>query len=51
MARIVLAKQGSENGAAKAVIVDPAATYFGTAVDDDSLVTGDDAKLTATKFA
>ena len=51
MARIVLAKQGSENGAAKAVIVDPAATYFGTVVDDDSLVTGDDAKLTATKFA
>ena len=50
MARTVLAKQGPENGGDRAVIVDPAATYFGTAVDDDSLVTGDDAKLSATKF-
>jgi uncharacterized protein YbjT (DUF2867 family) len=50
MARKVLAKQGPEGGGDKTVVVDPAATYFGTAVDDDSLVTGDDAKLTATKF-
>lgn len=50
MARIVLAKQGPESGGPKSVIVDPQATYFGTAVGHDSLVTGDDGVLAATKF-
>jgi uncharacterized protein YbjT (DUF2867 family) len=46
MARIVLSAQGDTTP----VIVDPSATYFGTPVDDDSLVTGADGVLTATKF-
>jgi uncharacterized protein YbjT (DUF2867 family) len=50
MARIVLAKQGLESGGPTSVIVDPRATYFGTAVGQDSLVTGDDGVLAATKF-
>jgi uncharacterized protein YbjT (DUF2867 family) len=37
LARAVLAEQGDT----KPVIIDPAATYFGTPVDDNSLVTGD----------
>ena len=48
MARTVLAKQSDDKAL---VVIDPAATYFGTAVDADSLVTGDNAKLAATKFA
>lgn len=47
MARAVLAKQGDD----KPVVVDPQATYFGTAVDDNSLVTGDDGVLAKTRFA
>lgn len=47
MARAVLATQGDD----KPVVVDPQATYFGTAVDDDSLVTGADAILARTRFA
>lgn len=47
MARAVLAAQGDE----KAVVIDPQATYFGTAVDDNSLVTGDDGILGTTRFA
>ncbi|CAN5834291.1 SDR family oxidoreductase [soil metagenome] len=46
MARIVLAKQGDS----KPVVVDPEATYFGTPVDDDSLVTGADGVLAPTPF-
>jgi uncharacterized protein YbjT (DUF2867 family) len=47
MARVVLAKQGDDTP----VVVDPQATYFGTRVDDNSLVTGDGGKLAATPFA
>ncbi|MBN3453669.1 SDR family oxidoreductase [Mycobacterium sp. DSM 3803] len=47
MARAVLAKQGDD----KPVVIDPQATYFGTAVDDNSLVTGGDGILTETRFA
>ncbi|MEU9804438.1 SDR family oxidoreductase [Mycobacterium sp. NPDC050853] len=47
MARTVLAASGDD----KQVVVDPSATYFGTPVDDDSLVTGDDGVLTETRFA
>lgn len=47
MARVVLAKQGS----GKKVVVDPEATYFGTRVDDSSLVTGDGAVLGRIRFA
>lgn len=47
MARAVLAKHGDD----KPVVVDAQATYFGTAVDDDSLVTGDDGKLATIRFA
>ncbi|WP_135453547.1 SDR family oxidoreductase [Mycobacterium sp. DL99] len=46
MARAVLAKQGDD----KPVVIDPQATYFGTAVDDDSLVTGDDGILGETRW-
>jgi uncharacterized protein YbjT (DUF2867 family) len=46
MARLVIAKLGDS----RRVVVDPAATYFGTAVDDNSLVTGDGGKLAATPF-
>ncbi|WKG05550.1 SDR family oxidoreductase [Mycolicibacterium sp. HK-90] len=47
MARAVLAKQGDD----KPVVVDPKATYFGTVVDDNSLVTGDDGILGEIRFA
>ena len=47
MARAVLAKQGDD----KPVVVDPQAKYFGTAVDDNSLVTGDDGILGETRWA
>jgi uncharacterized protein YbjT (DUF2867 family) len=47
MARAVLDKQGD----AKPVVVDPQATYFGTPVDDRSLVTGDDGKVGRIRFA
>jgi uncharacterized protein YbjT (DUF2867 family) len=46
MARLVIANRGD----GRSVVVDPAATYFGTAVDDNSLVTGDGGKLASTKF-
>ncbi len=35
----------------KPVVVDSGATYFGTPVDDFSLVTGEDGVLTQTRFA
>lgn len=47
MARTVLTSQGADTP----VIVDPSATYFGTAVGQDSLVTGDGAALASTTFA
>ncbi len=47
MARAVLTAQGSE----ATVVVDPSATYFGTPVDADSLVTGPGATLAPTRFA
>lgn len=47
LARVVLAHQGAD----EAVVVDPAATYFGTAVDGTSLVTGEGAELAPTHFA
>lgn len=47
MARAVLAAQGDD----KRVVVDPQAKYFGTAVDDNSLVTGDDGILGKTRWA
>ncbi|AKS35071.1 SDR family oxidoreductase [Mycolicibacterium goodii] len=47
MAKAVLAAQGDT----KPVVVDADATYFGTSVDDDSLVTGDDGKLATIRFA
>lgn len=47
MARAVLAEQGDD----KPVVIDSQATYFGTAVDDDSLVTGDDGILGETRWA
>jgi uncharacterized protein YbjT (DUF2867 family) len=46
LARIVLAEQGGT----KLVVVDPEATYFGTPVDENSLVTGADGLLAATPF-
>jgi uncharacterized protein YbjT (DUF2867 family) len=46
MARAVLAKRGDD----KPVVIDPQATYFGTAVDDDSLVTGADGILAETHW-
>jgi uncharacterized protein YbjT (DUF2867 family) len=46
LANLVVAHQG---GSAP-VIVDPSATYFGTAVGETSLVTGDDAVLAPTRF-
>ncbi|GAS91322.1 SDR family oxidoreductase [Mycolicibacterium brisbanense] len=46
MARAVLAKRGDD----KPVVIDPQATYFGTAVDDHSLVTGDDGILGSTQW-
>jgi len=47
LARAVLAKQGDS----RKVVVDPTATYFGTPVDDNSLVTGDRAVIADTTFA
>jgi uncharacterized protein YbjT (DUF2867 family) len=47
LAGAVLAKQGD----ARKVVVDPTATYFGTRVDDNSLVTGDGAVIAETTFA
>jgi uncharacterized protein YbjT (DUF2867 family) len=47
LARTVLAKQG----AVKTVVVDPQATYFGTPVHQNSLVTGDGAVLGTVRFA
>ncbi|SHS65904.1 NmrA-like protein [Mycobacteroides abscessus subsp. abscessus] len=47
MARAVLAARGDD----RPVVVDSGATYFGTPVDDFSLVTGDDGVLTQTRFA
>ncbi|MFD6198539.1 SDR family oxidoreductase [Mycobacteriaceae bacterium NPDC060252] len=47
MAQAVLDARGDD----KPVVVDSAATYFGTPVDDFSLVTGDDGVLTQTRFA
>ncbi|MCV7424891.1 SDR family oxidoreductase [Mycobacterium yunnanensis] len=46
MARIVLATRGAD----VPVVVDPSATYFGTRVDDGSLVTGPGATLAPTPF-
>jgi uncharacterized protein YbjT (DUF2867 family) len=50
MAHAVLAKQPKQGGTRK-VVVDPTATYFGTRVDESSLVTGDDAVIAETTFA
>lgn len=47
MAQAVLDARGDD----KTVVVDPGATYFGTPVDDFSLVTGDDGVLAQTRFA
>lgn len=47
LARGVLARQGSD----KAVVVDPQATYFGTTVDDTSLVAGEGAVLGTGRFS
>jgi uncharacterized protein YbjT (DUF2867 family) len=47
MARAVLDHQGDD----KPVVVDPRATYFGTPVDESSLVTGDGAVLGTVRFA
>lgn len=47
LARAVLAKQGADTP----VVVDPAATYFGTAVNDTSLVTGDGAVIAETRLS
>lgn len=47
LARAVLRAKGDD----RPVVVDPKATYFGTPVDDHSLVTGDDATITPIRFA
>jgi uncharacterized protein YbjT (DUF2867 family) len=47
MARAVLAKRGDDTP----VVVDAAATYFGTVVAETSLVTADGATLAPTRFA
>lgn len=47
MARVVQASRGDD----KPVVVDPAATYFGTPVDDTSLVTGEDGILGEIRFS
>jgi len=46
LARTVLAKQGTD----KTVVVDPQATYFGTRLQQDSLVTGNGANLGTLRF-
>jgi uncharacterized protein YbjT (DUF2867 family) len=48
MAHAVLAKQGDDK---LVVVVDPNATYFGTAVAQTSLVTAEGATLAPTRFA
>jgi hypothetical protein len=47
MARAVLAHQGRDDP----VVIDPQATYFGTPVDESSLVTGEGAVIATTPFA
>lgn len=47
MARSVLAKQGTD----RSVVVDPQATYFGTPLHQNSLVTADGALLGTVRFA
>lgn len=47
LARAVLAAQGKD----LPVVVDPQATYFGVAVQQNSLVTGDDAVLGSTRLS
>lgn len=47
LARRVLRARGDK----RAVVGDPRARYYGTPVDDASLVAGDDARLGATRFA
>lgn len=47
LARTVLRAQGDE----RPVVVSADATYFGTPVDDSSLVTGDDAVIARVRFA
>lgn len=47
LARAVLRANGDD----RSVVVDPKATYFGTPVDDHSLVTGDDAVIAKIRFA
>lgn len=47
MAKAVLAAHGET----KPVVIDAQATYFGTPVDDNSLVTGNDGKLATIRFA
>lgn len=46
LVRAVLAQRGEDTP----VVIDPAATYFGTAVGQDSLVTGPGAVLAQTRF-
>jgi uncharacterized protein YbjT (DUF2867 family) len=46
LARTVLAKQGTD----KTVVVDPQATYFGTRLQQNSLVTGNGANLGTVRF-
>jgi uncharacterized protein YbjT (DUF2867 family) len=46
LANLVVAHQGGSTP----VVIDPSATYFGTAVGETSLVTGDDAVLASTRF-
>ncbi|KUH85327.1 MULTISPECIES: SDR family oxidoreductase [unclassified Mycobacterium] len=47
LARAVLAAQGADTP----VVVDAQATYFGTRVDDSSLVTGEDGVVSSTRFS
>jgi uncharacterized protein YbjT (DUF2867 family) len=47
IARAVLVHQGRD----EPVIIDPPATYFGTPVDESSLVTGEGAVIATTRFA
>jgi hypothetical protein len=46
LARTVLAKQGTD----KSVVVDSHATYFGTPLQQNSLVTGNGANLGTVRF-
>jgi len=47
LARRILRARGDE----RPVVADPQAHYFGTRVEDESLVAGDDARIGATRFA